>query len=383
MILPWSTDAPVYHWPLATVGLIVVNTLVLLGLMAVDEEMALDVLDTFGLVYGDLNPLQWITSNFIHAGLFHLVGNMFFLWGFGLVIEGKIGWWKFLALYLGIGIVECAVEQTLMLGAEEGGSIGASSILFGLMAIAMVWAPRNELSCVLILGRGAGFDCPILAFGVMYLVLQIVFATFSGFAVSSEMLHLLGAAIGFPIGAIMVKANWVDCENWDLFAIWEDRVGKSAKEHKQARESPEERRRRLAEELERKRQKVHELLAEGQPLVAYQFWQKFSQVQEEWQLPREDLLGMIKGLLDNQMPLPAVPLMVEHLRRFPQESPQVRLRLAQVMIEQQRPGQALRVLAKLPATGLPEKLEHARRTLVAQAARLQADGPLEIEAEDW
>jgi len=28
---------------------------------------------------------------------------MIFLWVFGLVVEGKIGWWRFLACYLGGG----------------------------------------------------------------------------------------------------------------------------------------------------------------------------------------------------------------------------------------------------------------------------------------
>jgi len=30
---------------------------------------------------------------------------MFFLWAFGIVVEGKLGWWKFLCVYLSIGIL--------------------------------------------------------------------------------------------------------------------------------------------------------------------------------------------------------------------------------------------------------------------------------------
>jgi membrane associated rhomboid family serine protease len=104
MLLPWNTDAPIYHFPWATIGLIVVNTLVYFGTL--ESETA----EQWMLAYGQgLQPVQWITSNFMHAGLMHLAGNMIFLWGFGLVIEGKLGWWRFLIVYLGIGAIECAV----------------------------------------------------------------------------------------------------------------------------------------------------------------------------------------------------------------------------------------------------------------------------------
>ncbi len=61
---------------------------------------------TWGLTHGEgLHPVQWVTNNFLHGRIFHLVGNMIFLWGFGLVVEGKLGWWRFLLVYMGIGIL--------------------------------------------------------------------------------------------------------------------------------------------------------------------------------------------------------------------------------------------------------------------------------------
>ena len=98
------------------------------------------------------HPLQWVTSPFLHADLMHLIGNMIFLWAFGLVIEGKLGWLRFAALYLGMGVAQSAFEQVCTLGFGEGGSLGASAIIYGLMVMAMVWAPRNEMSCLLLLG---------------------------------------------------------------------------------------------------------------------------------------------------------------------------------------------------------------------------------------
>ena len=102
MLFPFRTDAPIYHWPIVTVGLIVVNTLIfVMGLQNVEP-----LLLQFG--HG-LYPTQWLTNIFLHADILHLLGNMVWLWAFGLIVEGKLGWWKYLLVYLGIGIAQSAV----------------------------------------------------------------------------------------------------------------------------------------------------------------------------------------------------------------------------------------------------------------------------------
>ncbi|MCA9046891.1 MAG: rhomboid family intramembrane serine protease, partial [Planctomycetaceae bacterium] len=115
-----------------------------------------DLSQQFALSYGNgLTPLQWVTSLFVHGGIIHLLGNMFFLWGFGLIVEGKLGWSRFIPLYLVIGAAESAIEQ-FAFSQQEGMSFGASSAIFGLMAVSLIWAPRNELSVFYWLGLKAG-----------------------------------------------------------------------------------------------------------------------------------------------------------------------------------------------------------------------------------
>ena len=105
--------APIYHFPFATIGLIVVNA------AAFGTTIAHEHPEEWMLAFGQgLHPVQWITSAFLHADIMHLVGNMIFLWAFGLVIEGKLGWWRFLIVYLGLAAFESAVVQLCMLGGE-------------------------------------------------------------------------------------------------------------------------------------------------------------------------------------------------------------------------------------------------------------------------
>ena len=212
MIVPWGTDAPIYHWPWMTVVLIATNVLVFFGVRALPEETVSSLLLAHG---AGLHPLQWIASNFVHADFQHLIGNMIFLWSFALVVEGKLGAFPFLGTYLGIGIVQCGLEQALTLGMTDGGrSFGASAIIYGLMAMALVWAPKNDLNCIAFFRFSPWiFDMKIAVFALLYIALEAVLALVSGLvfsSLSSALLHLSGAAIGFVLGTFLLKMNWVD-----------------------------------------------------------------------------------------------------------------------------------------------------------------------------
>lgn len=386
MLIPWNTDAPIYHAPWATGGFILVNVAVF-GAMLTSS----DADQTFGpwiLSYGDgLHPLQWITSNFLHAGVLHLLGNMIFLWAFGLVVEGKLGWWRFIAVYLGLGVAQCAFEQCCMLGAEEGGSLGASAIIYGLLAMAMVWAPKNEINCVFIGGfRGVmNLDISILVLAIIYIGIEILTAALDQFGWGSSTLHLSGAALGFGLGTWLVKSGKVDCEGWDLYAVMAGREGQKTKRRKKAKSKGErtaENKRLEADRLSAQIQ-FRKLLDEGHARGAYALHMKMSSTRSDWTLSEVDSRDLIAKLLEAELWNEAIEAMVGHLARFP-EAVRVRLKLAQVLIGQaRRPAQALRVLAKIAGGSLPASLEPVRKKLVAEAQKLQQQTPMELAGEDW
>ena len=175
MLIPWGTDAPLYHRPVVTIALIVLNVLSLLLLPAGAYE-------DWALVLGDgVHPAQWLTNNFMHSGWFHLVGNLIFLWTFGFVVEGKLGWWAFTLVYLGMGVSESAAMQLLVPSQEEVRMLGSSTIIFGLLAMCLVWAPRNEVLCLLWLGfRPILIDLSILWFALIYLLFELLTAGMHG-----------------------------------------------------------------------------------------------------------------------------------------------------------------------------------------------------------
>jgi len=70
-MLPISTDAPIYYFPFATIGLIFINVVCLL-MTELGSPDAFELWGPWALEHGNgLHPLQWVTSNFIHAGFEH------------------------------------------------------------------------------------------------------------------------------------------------------------------------------------------------------------------------------------------------------------------------------------------------------------------------
>lgn len=439
IIIPLSTDAPIYHWPWMTLLLIALNVLVFV-ITGHGENS-----EGWILQYGNgLHPAEWFACNFLHFGWIHLIGNMIFLWAFGIIVEGKLGWWRFLLLYLLIGGLGGFIEQAVMLGFEgEGptGSGGASLCIYGLLAIGVVWAPKNEISCwVLLLYRGLAFDVSVLTLGFWFIAKELLIAWLTGFRVSSEMVHLLGALLGFGVGTAFLKLGWVDCENWDLFAVWKGTYGKrspqtdwrdnilvnyspdlresdamppakikkkkfrpsiyqSAKPAPQAAgpsTSPGEAsefpagpaaRRSMSESalppatlkvLDRMR----ELVRAGKPQAALSEYRKRLRIVDHWPLEADDLRALADGLSKRKMWDEAVPLLKEFIDRFPAQADVERIKLAAICCEiLHRPRAALKLLDQVEADDLPnsvrDRIAHIRRT----AEQLIAEGTLELDGQ--
>jgi membrane associated rhomboid family serine protease len=410
MIIPWGTDAPLYHRPFATIALIAINVVLFFIVPG-------DAYEDYVLVLGDgVHPVQWLTNNFLHSGIFHLLGNMVFLWTFGLVVEGKLGWLRFLAVYLGLGVVDSAAMQILVPSEQAVSMLGSSTILFGLMGMCLVWAPRNEVSCIVWLRfTPMEFDLSILWFAAIYIAMEVFSGGMSGILrasltnlspgviVAIELDHVFGAVLGIVVGAAMVKLGWVDCENWDLFAVLERREGRPKGSETLTRKSKRrmstesgrpERRGRKKGQRERgvgpsaedhasaALRALRHQLEMGEIEVALAVYQKARGSSAGWQPPEREWRDLIEALLSHESWDDAVLVMRDYLRDLAEPSPRVRLKLAQVLIQKHgRPQQALKVLSRIPDGSLPEKLETLRSQLTRRAETMREEGPLELDED--
>lgn len=452
MLIPFNTDAPINHVPYGTVGLIVVNVLmyfatafIAAGDVSVDlaseidveafiEELKQEVLEEqqreltpdenrevrmmleeqqfatkepgsifvlgdslkiawLTLEFDTINPLQWVTHNFMHADIMHLIGNMIFLWGFGLVVEGKLGLAKFLGVYSVLCLIQGACVQLVMyfVSDSNGVALGASGAIYGLMAIAVLWAPKNEMSCLVFFRLiPRVIEIQIVFFGALYLVMQVFFFWLHGFSMSSEALHLTGVMIGVPVGLLFLKRKWVDCEGWDFHSVYlarEETRQSTRDEFRNRKKRSAIREERDQREVDRKRivGSVQSALDAGQYAAATSIYEKFqSDLQDGKRLPASTLLPLVVAMHKQKQWKESIPLLVELLQRQPNEKViGPRLKLAQILIQiTEQPRQGVAVLKKLPAT-LSDKQKQMRGKLARLAKASLAEGNYEVDVRDW
>jgi len=101
-------------------------------------------------------PSQWyriFSSMFLHSDLFHILFNMYFLFMFGRAVERAIGKYRFLALYLGSGIMASLFHTAF--GFIEGPisyttpAIGASGAISGILGAYLMLYPGTSLLLIL------------------------------------------------------------------------------------------------------------------------------------------------------------------------------------------------------------------------------------------
>lgn len=438
MLIPYNTDAPLYHYPIATGVLIAVNVVFYFAFCLqiptnepeidyfrsrtrhrinpaevyarmeearkagnLDAEEFEDLTPVFKessiswtrellLHYGNgLRPWQWVTSMFMHQDAVHLLGNMIFLWAFGLLLEGKMGWLGFGSCYLGLGVAQNAIEQTLMLFGD-GASLGASSVIFALLALVVIFSPLNHFETVLFFGiRPFFFETPILVFCGLYVGMNLLFFFLSGDVVSSEALHLLGFIVGVPVGLFLLTRGYVDCEGYDLLSHLTSTEGNRStigKRQRKAREKAQAAREdaklpkidhakmqgRLAEQID-------QAIQEGNFDLAVQLQSRIAINNPGMTWNQTQLFKVIQGYLKGSHYEKALPLMEMHIDLFDTHRFAMQSKLIKIWLHQQRPRHAMRYMQGFNPAFLSEAEGAELQKLAAFAKQQIQKGVLELE----
>ena len=85
-----------------------------------------------------------LTHAFLHADIWHLAGNMIFLWVFGDNVEDAVGHWKFVLFYC-VCAIAAGLTQVWMTPDLEGPTIGASGAVSGVVAAYFLLHPRVKV----------------------------------------------------------------------------------------------------------------------------------------------------------------------------------------------------------------------------------------------
>ena len=165
-MIPLRDANPTRRTPIVTLGLIVACFVVFaweLGLQATSEASLNAFVTEWGVVPAGLleacgagqivsqETATLVTSQFLHGGWLHLIGNMLYLWIFGNNIEDRLGRIVFLLFYLAGGVI-AALAQVAVDPDSTVPLIGASGAIAATLGAYLVLFPGARITTLVFLG---------------------------------------------------------------------------------------------------------------------------------------------------------------------------------------------------------------------------------------
>jgi membrane associated rhomboid family serine protease len=146
------------------------------------------------------------TSLLVHSSWLHLVGNLAYLWVFGLPLERRVGAVRFAVVFL-LGGALAHVLVALRLSQLETPVIGASGAVSAVVGAYLVLFPARRIGLYLPLGLYLQFArVPALLVIGSWFTLQLVYTVFGPITgAEAWWTHLAGFTLGV-IFALLVRA---------------------------------------------------------------------------------------------------------------------------------------------------------------------------------
>ena len=220
MILPIRTSIRPERTPYANYALIAANVFVFFLEYQKDPR-------TGGLVFQPwvlqcmLTPVrpylwQFVTYAFLHGGLAHIIGNMFFLYLFGNSVNDKLGNIGYLCLYFG-GAVFAGVGHTLL---HISPALGASGAVAAITGAYLVLFPQTLVTVLYWFFFIGTMELSALYFIAFKLIVwdNIVEPRFSPQSVAYDA-HLAGYAFGIAAMLLLLAAGLITGGGFDLWSM--------------------------------------------------------------------------------------------------------------------------------------------------------------------
>jgi membrane associated rhomboid family serine protease len=197
IILPLGDDLECERFPVVTYSIILSCIAVFLYQLFKVDDLS-DFFHRYGHIPADFFSLRLVTSMFLHADIFHVGGNLFFLWIFGDNVEDRFGRLGYMLLYFAAGITSAAAFTVFNLDCNIP-LIGASGAISGVMGAYLVLHPNAKLKmliyCYII-------PVPASIYLTVWFLLQVAYSSTSAF-LDDQGIAWLAHAGGFAFGALV------------------------------------------------------------------------------------------------------------------------------------------------------------------------------------
>ena len=218
IVTNWSEARP--HPPFVTIGITLLCLFSLLVYSSLDPVMQQAMIEVGGMQPAAVNRLlhqdfsTWwggsslsiMTALFVHASGLHLLGNLVYLWVFGIKVEQRLGSFGMLAIFV-LGGALANVMVALRIPQLETPIIGASGAVSAVVGAYLGLFPRRRIGLFLPLGLYLQFArVPALLVIGSWFTLQLLYTAFGPInAAVAWWTHLAGFALGISF-ALLARA---------------------------------------------------------------------------------------------------------------------------------------------------------------------------------
>jgi membrane associated rhomboid family serine protease len=166
---------------------------------------------------GYLHLWQFVSYAFLHAGLMHILGNMFFLYLFGNNVNDKLGHAGYLCFYLA-GAILAGVGHVLLSGSAVLGASGAIAAVTGAY---LVLFPQTMITVIYWFFFLGTVELPALYFIAFKLIIwdNVLEPRLAPPEAIAHSAHLAGYAMGILITLGLLAAGLVSSSGFDLWAM--------------------------------------------------------------------------------------------------------------------------------------------------------------------
>lgn len=220
MFIPYQVDVPFNHRPV--VNWLVVAAVVLVFALQLIEFAEHGGSDMTAGQYAEYlekaTSRQFVLNGFgikglfghmwLHGGLFHLIGNLIFLWLFGNAVCSKIGNLYYLPAYILCGLTAAVTHLILF----DVPMLGASGAINGMVGMYLVFFPENAISCMFfLLWHPIRFTVRSFWVILLWFAFDILGAAYGGGGVA-YFAHIGGFVAGFGLAILLLQAKLVVME---------------------------------------------------------------------------------------------------------------------------------------------------------------------------
>ncbi len=226
MIIPYRTSIRPRRTPYMNYALIALNAFIFLltywphiDTIARSQEILRPWAQQFQLIPARPYLWQFVSYAFLHGGLMHIIGNMYFLYLFGNNINDKLGHIGYLCFYLA-GAVFSGIGHAVLNSSSNIPTLGASGAVAAVTGAYLVLFPQTLITVLYWLFFIGTMEVPALYFIIFKLIIwdNIFEPRFAPAAIAYSA-HLAGYAFGIAASLVMLATGLISTSTFDLWAM--------------------------------------------------------------------------------------------------------------------------------------------------------------------